>query len=163
MTRNARVLLPVLAMLAASCRGDAPAGDAAVDVVATVKKGDPEMAAAISRARSRLPEFWKAFEAPAGRDSFSVKVPITDGAGTEYFWLFDLSRAGERVFGTIGNRPTVVTSVRENQRIDVPQSEIADWMYMQDGKMHGNFTLRPLLRTLPPNQAEQLRAMLAEP
>ncbi len=34
---------------------------------------------------------------------------------------------------------------------------------MRDGKMHGNYTMRPLLRTLPDDEAAQYRSILAEP
>lgn len=34
---------------------------------------------------------------------------------------------------------------------------------MRDGKMHGNYTMRPLLKTMPADEAAQLRSLLAEP
>jgi uncharacterized protein YegJ (DUF2314 family) len=39
---------------------------------------------------------------------------------------------------------------------------MSDWMFMRDGKMHGNYTMRPLLKTMPAEQAAKLRSMLAE-
>ena len=33
----------------------------------------------------------------------------------------------------------------------------------RDGKMHGNYTLRPLLKTMPADDAAKLREILAEP
>lgn len=36
-------------------------------------------------------------------------------------------------------------------------------MFMRDGKMYGNYTLRPLLETMPEDEAAALRSILAEP
>jgi uncharacterized protein YegJ (DUF2314 family) len=42
-------------------------------------------------------------------------------------------------------------------------ANISDWLYMRDGKMVGNETLRPLLKTMPADEAEKLRSMMASP
>lgn len=36
-------------------------------------------------------------------------------------------------------------------------------MFMRDGKMHGNYTMRPLLSTMSEEQATKLRSVLADP
>lgn len=159
-----RFALLALALLATACRSDAPrGGDLHEDKVAMVKDGDAEMTAAITRARARLPEFWRELEASSAGEVFSVKVPVRDAAGTEFFWLADLTRANGRVSGRLDNRPNIVTTVKEGQRLEVAESEVVDWLYLRGGKMYGNFTVRPLLPQLPPDQAAQIRAMLAEP
>lgn len=157
-------LLLCLAVLAASCRRDStPKADLYADTVAMVRESDPEMRAAISRAKARLPAFWKEFEAASARDVFSVKVPVTDAGSTEYFWLVHVARADGRVSGTIDNRPNLVSTVVQGQRLEVNESEIVDWLYWRDEKMYGNFTARALLKTLPREQAEALKAVFAEP
>jgi uncharacterized protein YegJ (DUF2314 family) len=40
---------------------------------------------------------------------------------------------------------------------------MADWSYFRDGKMVGNYTLRPLMKQMPAAEAEQLKKILAEP
>jgi uncharacterized protein YegJ (DUF2314 family) len=45
----------------------------------------------------------------------------------------------------------------------VKQADIADWMYMRGGKMYGNYTMRPLLKTMPAAEAAEFRSILAEP
>ena len=49
------------------------------------------------------------------------------------------------------------------QTITVTKGEISDWLYMREGKMYGNYTLRPLLATMPPEEAARFKAMLANP
>jgi uncharacterized protein YegJ (DUF2314 family) len=40
---------------------------------------------------------------------------------------------------------------------------ISDWLYIRGGKMVGNRTLVPLLKTMPEKEAASYRKMLAEP
>lgn len=50
-----------------------------------------------------------------------------------------------------------------NFAIKVRNEDISDWLFMRDGKMYGNYTLRPLLATMPEEAAAYYKAMLAEP
>ena len=65
--------------------------------------------------------------------------------------------------GTINNEPGLVNNVTLGQQWTIGKTEISDWMFMRDGKMHGNYTMRPLLKTMPEAEAEMLRSMFAEP
>jgi uncharacterized protein YegJ (DUF2314 family) len=40
---------------------------------------------------------------------------------------------------------------------------VSVWMFVRDGKMHGNYTRRPLLKTLLAAEAVKLRSILANP
>lgn len=134
------------------------------DNVVMVAHDDPEMQLAIATARSRLPEFWKVFEKPeSGEINFALKVEITDASGTEFFWASQLERQDGKIFGVIDNDPDIVKSVKLGQRIEIPEDKIADWTYIRNEKIHGNLTMRPLLKTLPKDEADALRAQLAEP
>jgi uncharacterized protein YegJ (DUF2314 family) len=65
--------------------------------------------------------------------------------------------------GTINNDPNKVSTVKLGERIEIPEADISDWMYLRDGKVVGNYTLRPLLKKMPAKEAEQLRKLLADP
>src|SRR5262245_61171011 len=76
------------------------------DPVIFVSDDDPEMVAAIAKARDTLPKFWQAFEKPGeGESDFSLKVKITEGQDAEYFWLIKLERVNGKTFGIINNDP----------------------------------------------------------
>ena len=123
---------------------------------------ETEMEAAIARARSEVDSFIAELSKPTGTDH-SVKAPITDGGQTEHFWLTDISFQNGEFKGTINNEPGTVSNVKIGQKWAIKKGEISDWMFMRDGKMHGNYTMRPLLKTLPEAQAAKLRSMLASP
>jgi uncharacterized protein YegJ (DUF2314 family) len=134
------------------------------DQVIIVEHDDAEMLAAIAKARGSLPDFWKVFDKPEhGENSFSLKVKITDKGGVEYFWVTDLQKQDGKISGTINNDPEIVTTVKLGQRIDVPEADISDWLYVLNDKMVGNETLRPLLKKMPADEAAQLKSMMANP
>ena len=160
-----------LATLSAGCSRSkdkvvnvAPDDPESKDKVVNVAADDQEMNAAIAKARSTLPVFWKSFERPArNEESFALKVKITDANGTEHFWVNEIQRKNGKISGEINNDPEIVKSVKIGQRIDVRDEQISDWMFTRNGKIVGNYTMRPLLKTLPKGEADRLRSMLEEP
>ena len=120
------------------------------------------MNAAIAHARETLPGFWKEFQNPKPSDHFNLKVKITDSNGTEYFWAGSLQRRGSAITGVIDNDPNIVRSVKLGQRINIPDADIADWLYMRDGKMHGNYTLRAMFKHMSADEVAQAKKMLAD-
>jgi uncharacterized protein YegJ (DUF2314 family) len=134
------------------------------DKAVKVEKDDPEMVAAIARARETLPQFWQAFEKhERGESKFALKVKITDKRGTEHFWATDIARQDDKIMGTIDNDPNIVRSVKQGDRIEISEADISDWLYMREGKMVGNETLKPLLKGMPAAEAEHLKSLMVEP
>ena len=133
----------------------------AQDRVIQVPTDDQDMRNAMAAARGSLGVFWKAFETPqTGEEGFALKVEIADGAKVEHFWVNRIERAGARITGIINNDPNDVTTVKLGQRVEFPTERISDWMFLRDGKIVGNATLRVLMKFMSKEQAEQYRAML---
>ena len=123
---------------------------------------EAEMEAAIERAISEVDSFIE--ELHSGRPgNYSVKAPIEQNGRTEHFWLSDVTFKNGKFTGTIDNDPGIVTNVELGQKWTLGKTEISDWMYLRDGKIYGNYTMRPLLATMPEEEAEVLRSMLATP
>lgn len=93
-------------------------------------------------------------------DSFSVKAPIADENGTEYFWITDVSFDDGKFKGVIGNDPGIVKNVKFGQEWEVEEDEISDWMFTRGDLIHGGFTIDPLLGSYPKEEADALRAKL---
>lgn len=123
---------------------------------------EKEMKAAIERARKEVDRFIAELKKGDGED-FAVKAPIEDKGKTEHFWLADVAFRDGEFHGTIGNDPGIVSNVKFGQKWTIKKDDISDWMFMRDGKMHGNYTMRPLLRTMPKAEADKWRSLLAEP
>ena len=158
-----RLLLASLALLALGIEASASAQSP--DRIVTLRQGDNEMAAAQAKARASLPEFWKKFASPApNEERFMLKVMMPYGTNNvEHIWVCQLDRKDGMIRATVGNTPKNVTYVKFGQRIEFDETQVSDWMYRRDGKIVGNFTMRPLLSRMPPDEAEHYRAMLADP
>ena len=134
------------------------------DNVIGVPSDDPEMTAAISKARETLPQFWRVFDKPErGETGVSLKVRITDKSGTEHFWATDIELRDGKTIGVINNDPNTVATVKLGDRIEIQEADITDWLYMRDGKMVGNYTLKPLFKKMPKGETERLKKMMADP
>lgn len=134
------------------------------DKTVNIDDDDPEMNAAIAKARETLPDFWMAFDRKDTNEStFALKVEISDKAGSEHFWLNNIEKENGKIFGTINNDPNIVRTVKLGERIEIPEADISDWLYERDGKMVGNFTLRVLFKKMPPAEVARYKRMLADP
>lgn len=159
MTTLKLVLVVFLSLAGSGC---IPSSPSTPETLVTEDYDEQEMEAAIARARSEVDAFIAVLEAGSGTD-FGVKAPIEDDGQVEHFWLTDVTYSNGTFEGLIGNDPGMVTNVTFGQKWTIGKSEISDWMYMKDGKMYGNYTMRPLLRTMPEEEAAVFRSMLAEP
>ena len=120
---------------------------------------DAAMDAAIARARAEVDAFIKVVESKEGQ-SLAVKAPIKDANGTEHFWLTGVTYADGTFSGKIGNEPGVVKNVAFGQSWQIKKDEISDWMYHKGDKIHGGYTIDPLLHTMPEAEAAVMRAKL---
>lgn len=155
-TLSLRMVGAVLFCLLAACSKN--------DRVISVAEEDPEMFAAIAKARESLPHFWQVFEKPErGETDFALKVKITDPNGTEHFWATDIQRQEGKITGTINNDPNIVANVKLGDRVEIPEADISDWLYMRNEKMVGNETVRPLFREMSAAEVQQVKSMMANP
>ena len=120
---------------------------------------DKAMDAAIARARAEVDTFIKVVESKE-RQSLAVKAPIKDANGTEHFWLTGVTYADGTFSGKIGIEPGVVKNVTFGQSWKIKKGEISDWMYHKGDKIHGGYTIDPLLPTMPEAEAAVMRAKL---
>ena len=80
---------------------------------------DPYMRKAFQVARESLDEFLKLAKKNSPKHSgFALKVAISQGKDTEYFWVTDFSSQSATAFqGIIGNEPKIVDTVELGQTI----------------------------------------------
>jgi uncharacterized protein YegJ (DUF2314 family) len=160
MKRLLHALLAALLTFAAPTA--APAQDSSY---IKVPNEDHEMNEAKDKARASLAHFWEKFANPGPDEAgFAIKVALPYGRNsTEHIWTKDIERKDGKISAVINNAPRDVKTVSLGQRIDVADAQISDWMYMRADKIVGNYTMRPLLKRMPPQDAARYRAMLADP
>ena len=146
--RHRLVTIAVFVLVIAGCNKKQ-----SVDKVTYVDEDDPQMNAAIEKARSSVNKFIAALQSPkAGRSDFSVKMAFTDRNGTEHMWLSPVSYDGNKFHGTVNNEPETVKNVRMGKKVTVEPSKISDWMYVEKGKLVGGYTLRVLRDKMSPKE-----------
>ena len=120
-----------------------------------IRPDDKEIHRAMQTAKKDL---IKLFEAVLkGVDSYSVKAPFSDDNGTEHFWLSEVTYENGIFTGKINNDPITVKSVKLGQEVQVKEEEISDWLYVRNGRVTGNYTLRAILKRMPKAEAEQAK------
>ena len=156
---TALILLPV-----SSCGQSERSGDnwQKREDMAGHNASDPAMQAAIKKARKTLPDFWAA---KAKNDdayySFSIKAGLkTSDDSLEHIWVADISRDGEKITGTLSNVPADLPNLNIGDEVSFSKDEVTDWQYVYDGKVYGHYTTAVLIKTMPPEQAEETRKML---
>lgn len=153
-----RIALAAIAWIALA-GGMVPAHAEAPEVkerTVQVPEDDPEMNAAIAKARATIDRFWTAWELkPPGTENFSLKVAITDGDQVEHFLTSNIEKKDGKVFADIANEPQFVSTVTFGQRIEVPEADISDWMFWRNGKVVGGETLRVLLKRMSPEEQRE--------
>lgn len=126
------------------------------DEIITMKDADPAMQKAFDKARKTLPDFLKKAANPAdGTDNYALKVGLSDGRNTEYFWMADFEQKGDEFTATLSNTPRLVRKYKGGEEVSFHRAQIVDWTYMDvaRGRMMGNFTACALLTKESPKDA----------
>lgn len=159
-TNYAILLSAVVACALASnpAAAQSPTEKAERDEISIVGDNDPAMAAAMRKARATLADFLTLAAAPKpNMDTFAVKVAIREGNDAEYFWIAPFTNNNGRFSGEINNRPRMVHTVTLGQTITFGENDIVDWMYLDSGKMKGNYTACALLKSASPREVEEFK------
>lgn len=130
------------------------------DDITLMADADPAMQKAFALAQKTLPDFLREAANPKeGTSGYALKVGLTDGNDTEYFWMSDFVQKGDQFTATLANTPRMVRGYRPGQKVSFKQSQIVDWMYMDAGKrrMMGNYTACALLSKEPAAEAEAFK------
>jgi uncharacterized protein YegJ (DUF2314 family) len=148
-----------LALLAAPVAAHAQEGDPGHDKIFDIARGNPEIAAAITKARAELPGFFARTAAPGpGESYFLIKYDLIPEEGREFIWAEVVRREGSTTVAKLVNNPRD-PRFRRGQEVRVPDAEVIDWSYAQDGKtVIGAYTTRALLATMTPQEAARTRA-----
>ncbi|NIJ19934.1 uncharacterized protein YegJ (DUF2314 family) [Sphingomonas naasensis] len=136
----------------------APLPASAQDATISVPENDPEMRAAIAKARAGLPVFFGHVTAPApGEGGFLIKFDLIPGAAAEFVWAEIVSHRGGASVARLVNAPLARGFVK-GQQVTVQDGEVIDWAWWREGVMQGGATMRVLIARMPPAEAQAMRA-----
>lgn len=113
---------------------------------------DPGVIPAIARARATFPEFVQALRRrhPA-HPYFSVRRPYaTPDGGREHLWIEDVREIAGGFEGTLAVEPDDTRLVTPGQRPRFTVQEISDWLYLEDDRLVGGYTIRYVTDRMTP-------------
>jgi uncharacterized protein YegJ (DUF2314 family) len=134
--------------------------------IVDVNAGNPEMNAAIARARATLPTFWASYDAPvASETGHSLKVRFAKPtSGHEHIWMAEVKKtANGRYQAKFANVPRDLPGKKAGDVAEFGDADVSDWMFMRNGKIVGGETIRPMLKMMSKADADALRARLETP
>jgi uncharacterized protein YegJ (DUF2314 family) len=130
-----------------------------------VRAADAEMNAAIAHARDTLPTFWASFDAPKPTEmGHALKVRFDAGAEVEHIWVSDVEKLSDGNYsGRLANEPDDLPGKSIGDEVEFKQSDISDWMFMRNEKVVGGETIKALLKSMPEEEADAVRARMEQP
>lgn len=115
----------------------------------SVTDTDLEMNEAIRTANQTLGTFNNALKSGnPDFSSFSLKVRFDTPNGGEHIWLSEIILKDTRYFGVVNNQPESTTEVKFGDTIQVVNGNISDWMYIDDQKLRGGYTIKLLRKRM---------------
>jgi len=149
----------LFATITLPAQGDTPTGDAPPSNSATepetyrVPNEHVAMHEAVTKARKTVRKFIDALEHPvSGETDFEVKKPFVQKGEIEHIWLSDLKFVGGRFQGKVDNVPEKIKGLKLGQVVSVNPDEISDWVYINNGKLVGGYTICAHYNELTPRQ-----------
>lgn len=108
------------------------------------------------KARKTFDAFIAALRSAASDQSrFAVKMRFAEGDVVEHIWLAGVSFDGSVFSGRIGNNPVDLKQVRLGRKVSIRPGEISDWMYIENGRLVGGYTIRLMCEDMSPKEKEQ--------
>jgi uncharacterized protein YegJ (DUF2314 family) len=115
-----------------------------------------ELDAAIAQARDSLTTFTSTIATPhADRTFVAVKVRFfSPDASSQDIWVDEVTYKDGVFRGSMGDDiPSLKLEMGE--KITVKETDIVDWMIVQDGKLMGGYTIRLAVKQMSPEERER--------
>ncbi|MFH6957336.1 YegJ family protein [Flavobacterium aquidurense] len=122
-----------------------------------VKGNDTEMNAAIEKANQTLTDFNAAL-LNAEIEVKSLKVKFQNETDVEHIWLSDVQFKDGKYSGILDNEPEYITDYKIGDTLNVDSKNISDWMYIENGKLFGGYTIKVLRNRMPESERKQFDA-----
>jgi len=117
---------------------------------------DTEMNEAIKTANQTLDKFNAALKSHNPNFGyFALKTRFKTPTGGEHIWVSNITVENNRYFGIVDNLPEATTDVKIGDTVQIENKNISDWMYIEQQKLRGGFTLRLLRKRMSEAERKQ--------
>lgn len=122
-----------------------------------VDGNDKEMNEAIEKANKTLADFNSALLNPE-IEVKSLKVKFQNETDVEHIWLSDVIFKDGKYSGIIDNEPEYIKNHQIGETISVDNKDISDWMYIENGKLFGGYTIKVIRSRMTESEKEEFDA-----
>jgi len=125
----------------------------------SVTDNDTEMNEAINTANQTLDKFNLALmSSNLDFKYFALKTRFKTPNGGEHIWVSNISLKDNKYYGVVANLPKSTTDVKIGDTIQIVNDNISDWMYIDNQKLCGGFTIRLLRKRMTEPERKQFDA-----
>lgn len=122
----------------------------------SVTDNDSEMNEAISDASRTLDKFNAALTSSnPDYKYFALKTRFRTPSGGEHIWVSNITFKDNKYYGVVDNLPESTTDVKIGDTIQILSENISDWMYIDNQKLRGGFTIRLLRKRMTDQERKQ--------
>jgi uncharacterized protein YegJ (DUF2314 family) len=152
-----KFLIALIAFCAISCKNSEKVENENQPAIYDVSEHNKNMNEAIAKANQTLANF----NAALINDDIevkSLKVKFQNETDVEHVWLTDVEFKNGKYSGVLDNEPEYVKEHKIGDVINVDNKDISDWMYIENGKLFGGYTIRVLRNQMSESEREQFDA-----
>ena len=122
-----------------------------------VQETDKEMNEAMKKANQTLADFNSALINPK-IEVKALKVKFENETDVEHIWISDVKLKDGKYSGILDNAPEYIKDHKIGDTINVDNKDISDWMYIENGKLFGGYTIKVLRNQMSDSEREQFDA-----
>lgn len=122
----------------------------------SVTDNDTEMNDAIKLANQTLYKFNDALKNKnSDLQYFALKTRFNTANGGEHIWVSNITLEDNKYFGVVNNLPESIKGIKMGDTIQVKNDNISDWMYVDNQKLLGGYTIRLLRKRMTEIERKQ--------
>ena len=149
-------LLIIIGLVACNNKQTTKAEREGEPAIFLVTDNDTEMNVAIKTANQTLEKFNKALKSSnPNYKYFALKTRFKTQNGGEHIWVSDITFKDNNYWGVVDNLPESTTDVKIGDTVQILNDNISDWMYIDNQKLCGGYTIRLLRRRM--SEPERIR------
>ncbi|QDT52296.1 hypothetical protein Pan44_03050 [Caulifigura coniformis] len=104
---------------------------------------EEEMEKAMDEAVDKLDNFLAVLKTPKkNQEQFAIKFFVELKDDAELLWLNELKFEKGVFTGKLANQPALAKHLKMGETLKVKEDDVVDWMYVEDGKLQGGYTIR---------------------
>lgn len=152
-----KIIISLLLLCFLSCKNSDKVERENQPDIYTIKETDKEMNEAIEKANKTLTDFNSALINPK-IEVKALKVKFKNETDVEHIWLSDVKFKDGKYSGVLDNEPEYIKDHKIGDLINVDNKDISDWMYIENGKLFGGYTIKVLRNQMSDSEKEQFDA-----